>query len=114
KESFFNDDVFRKLAGELWRRYYLNGDFGISIGLSLFRGMNTNPLRGLLGITEIAWAKKKRIMVRELEEALVNSAFSWTLIDFVTFVTKKDLILKADEEKKILARFTNFLTSLDH
>lgn len=114
REKFFNEDVFQKLASELRRRYYLNGNFGISIGLSLFRGINTDPLRGLLGITEITWAKKKRIMVRELEEALENSAFSWTLIKFITFVTKKDLILKADEEKKTLARFTNFLTRLDH
>lgn len=114
RAQFFNEDVFRKLANELWRRYYLNGDCGISIGLGLFKGINTDPLRGLLGITEIAWTKKKRIMVRELEEALKNSAFSWTLIDFITFVTKKDLILKADEEKKSLARFTNFLNRLDY
>lgn len=113
RKDFFKEDVFRKLAGDLHRRYYLNGNFGVSFGLQLFSEIDTDPLRGLLGLTENAWAKRKRVTVAELEQALKSSVFSWEVADFVTFVTKQSLVLKSEEEAQALKRFHHFLSLLD-
>lgn len=112
-QKFFDADVFRKLANELRRRYYLNGEYGDTIGLKAFADLNTDRLRALLGLTPIAWMKKKRLSITELEHALANSAFSWDIDEFVTFVTKKPLVLKAEEEEQIAKRFERFCLKLN-
>ena len=113
RRTFFKAKVFHILATELHRRYYLKGDFGVSIGMKQLKNTDTNPLRGLLGLTEIVWAKKKRLTISEFERALENSIFSWNITDFVEFVTKKPLVLKADEEERVLKDFIQFQQDLD-
>ncbi|GAA4062457.1 TIGR02679 domain-containing protein [Amphibacillus indicireducens] len=112
-EKFFATEVFRKLANELRRRYYLNGDYGQTIGLQTFSSLDTDRLRALLGLTPIAWTKKKRLSITDLEHALKNSAFSWSIDEFVTYMTKKPLILKAEEDAQVAKRFERFCVKLD-
>ncbi|MGC6768958.1 TIGR02679 domain-containing protein [Enterococcus sp. LJL51] len=121
-EAYIKQPVFQILAKELWRRYWLKGTFGSSIGLSLFSQTDTEPLRSFLGITVFSWDRKKRIRVVELDHAFVESSLNLTLADFVVLVMKKPLVLKIDYErlekdafeqfKKAVAKVDSTFTSL--
>lgn len=112
-QQFFKKEVFQVLANELWRRYYLKGEFGISVGMSLFEKVDAEPLRRLLGTTALAWSKKKRVKIIDFAMALESSSVSWTLTDFVRVVLKKELVLKTDKEAKEAAAFQLFLDELN-
>lgn len=107
--QFFKAPVFEFVAKELYRRYYVKGEFGTAIGLKTLREVDTEPLARLLGYTIIAWDKKKRIQLSELEAALQESAVHWTLAEFVEFITKEKLVMKATIEQAEQQRFQQFL-----
>lgn len=107
-KDYFKQPVFELLAKELWRRYWLKEGFGSSIGLSLFGEIDTEPLRGFLGITMLAWDQKKRIRIADLEQAFGESILEWTLSDFVFFIMKKPLALKKDFEQSEKNAFEQF------
>lgn len=97
--DFFNKPIFFLLAKECHRRYYLNGDFGKSIQIKSLGKVDTLPLAQFLGYTPLEWRKKKQLSIPEFEQALTESILSWTIVDFITFLIKEELILKADVNK---------------
>lgn len=99
-EKFLQQPVFQQLAKELSRRYYLKGDFGQSVGLQLFKKVDTEPLRQFLGLTQWHWSTKKRVQVAEFSLALENSAVRWSIAEFVVFLTKTPLQLQVEVERK--------------
>lgn len=107
-KEYFKQPVFHVLGKELWRRYWLNGAFGNSVGLSLFSKVDTDPLRSFLGMTVLSWDQKKRIRIVDLEQAFVESILEWTLSDFVVFIMKKPLALKATFEQSEALAFEHF------
>lgn len=111
-QQFFKNAVFQVLAKELWRRYYLKGEFGVSIGMTLFEKVDAEPLRRLLGITVLNWSKKKRVKIIDFAMALESSRVAWTLTDFVRVVLKKELVLKTDKEARENVAFQLFLDEL--
>lgn len=112
-QQFFKNAVFQVLAKELWRRYYLKGEFGVSMGMTLFEKVDAEPLRRLLGITVLNWSKKKRVKIIDFAMALESSRVAWTLTDFVRVVLKKELVLKADMEARENVAFQLFLEELN-
>lgn len=111
-QRFFEAEIFSLLAQELWRRYYLKGEFGNTLSLSQFHEVASAPLRGLLGITAISWEKKKRLTIDELSRALKNSSVAWDLETFVTVVLKKELSIKSAVEEEVEVAFQVFLSEL--
>lgn len=111
--EFFRAEVFRVLARELHRRYYLNEDFGQSVSLKKFQGIDTEPLRSLLGYTLLAWSKKKKVAVAEIEEALRNSALDWSLKQYVEFATGKSLLVKRKVEAEKALAYQLFMQRLN-
>lgn len=115
-KEYFKQPVFYLLAKELWRRYWLNEGFGSSLGLSLFSKVDTEPLRGFLGITVLAWNQKKRIRIADLEQAFAESVLKWTVSDFVVFVMNKPLALKKEyelSEETALKQFKEAVIGID-
>lgn len=113
KRDFFKAKVFKILANELWKRYYQKKSFGVSIGMKVFGEEDTDSLRGLMGITPIDWTKMTRLSLAKFETALANSAFSWTITDFVVFVTKKPLLVKEDVEAEEQRKYQLFCQSIE-
>lgn len=114
--KFFREPIFEKLAAELWRRWWLKGTFGTSVGLTQFVGLDTQPLRRLLGETVLAWEQKKRFSINEFAEALQSSALNWQVVDFVTYLTKKPLMLKGEQlakEEIIYQEFCRDIKGID-
>lgn len=111
--DFFKARVFKILAKELWKRYYQNKNFGVSIGMKVFGEENTDPLRSLLGITPIDWSKMKRLSIAKFEAALENSVFSWDIHDFIVFVTEETLLVKAEVEAEEQKRYQLFCRSIE-
>ncbi len=111
-QQFFKQDVFRLLAKELWRRYYFKGEFGSSAGLGLFKEVDTEPLRGLLGLTSLAWSKKKSLSLSTFATAMADSAVAWTLVEFVETVWQA-LVLKTDVVAQENAAFQQFKAELE-
>lgn len=112
-EKYFDRPVFQLLAKELWHRYWLNGNFGQTIGLKTLKSADTTPLRSLLGITALTWGKKKRLNLKEFENALKNSAIEWNLETFVIQVSKRELQLKSDAEAAAAQVFKQFCQEID-
>ena len=113
KRAFFKEEVFHILAKELWKRYYQKQDFGVSIGMKLFEGVDTTPLRSLMGISPLDWTRMKRISLVKFEVALKTSIFSWELTEFVVFTSKKQLTVKAEVEAEEQRKFQDFCTRLE-
>lgn len=111
--DFFNKPIFFLLAKECHRRYYLNGDFGKSIQIKSLGKVDTLPLAQFLGYTPLEWRKKKQLSILEFEQALTESILSWTIVDFITFLIKEELILKADVNKQNEDRYMQFLNKLE-
>jgi uncharacterized protein (TIGR02679 family) len=107
-KAYFKQPVFHLLAKELWRRYWLKGTFGSSVGLGIFHQVDSEPLRSFMGISILVWKQKKRIRVADLEQAFAESILKWTLSDFVVFITKKPLALKATFEQSEALAFEQF------
>ncbi|MGL9970392.1 hypothetical protein [Enterococcus sp. DIV1420a] len=57
-KTYFKQPVFHLLGKELWRRYWLKGTFGSSLGLGIFRKIDSEPLRSFLGISILDWNQK--------------------------------------------------------
>ncbi|MGX7197532.1 TIGR02679 domain-containing protein [Enterococcus olivae] len=112
-KNYFKQPVFRLLAKELSQRYYRNGDFGRSIGFQKFAAVDTNPLRSLLGITNLEWGKKRQLKLSEFATALKNSSVAWEIEEFVQIVNQQPLILRADEEYKRQKQYERFQKKLD-
>lgn len=112
-QQFFKGEVFQVLAKELWRRYYLKGDFGVSVGMSLFEKVDSEPLRRLLGLTTLVWSKKKRVVIMDVATALETSVVSWSLTDFVRTILKKELVMKTELEAREAVAFQLFLDELN-
>lgn len=111
-KAYFKQEVFQRLAKELKRRYYLNGSFGISIGLKTFSDIDLEPLRKLLGVTEVQWQKKKSITVDELGRGIESSVLNQSLREFVEALIGEELITKEMVEDAYEKRFSQFLDEL--
>lgn len=111
-ESFFRAEVFSVLGKELSHRYYLKEDYGIAIGMTVFKGVDTDPLRSLLGYTLLAWQKKRRVSIEEIGTALLNSVVKWSLEDFILFVTQEPLLIKRELEAAQELAFQEFLACI--
>lgn len=99
-KKYFRPPVFKVLAKELWRRYYLKGNFGSSLGLAHFKDIDTHPLRVFLGISEWEWHKKRTIRVSDFEKSLEQSKFELSPSDFVELLTGNPLITKTAKEQQ--------------
>lgn len=107
-QEYLHQPVFITLAEELWRRWYLKGDFGQTLSLRLFAQEQTAPLASLLGYTAATWQKKKSIKIAEVAAALAESNLAWELTDFVTIILQKPLRLKAVEIAQKDQQLLNF------
>lgn len=111
-KNFFKAKVFIVLAKELRRRYYLKEDYGISVGRKVFSDVDTEPLRSLMGINPVDWAKTSRLSISKFEAALKDSIFSWEIKDFVVFVTKEPLLFKGEVAAEKQKRFLVFCQTI--
>lgn len=112
-EQFFQQPVFEKFAQELARRYYLKGDFGRTLGLQLFKGLETEPLRQFLGVPSWEWETQKRVQIATFSAALSNSVLKWSVNDFITYLTKQPLVLKSEVEAQRQVNYSLFLTKIN-
>lgn len=116
RTNFFKAPVFLSIGKELARRYYLKGEFGSAIGIKSLGDVDTDPLRSLLGYTNLDWSKRKRVQITEFATALQESALQWSLEEFVRFTTQKELVLKIDVlkyEQKLYEDFLAKVTKVD-
>lgn len=112
-QNYFKKPVFQLLAKELWRRYWNKGNFGTSVGMKHFAQTDTEPLRSFLGITVLAWDKRKSMRIADFEKTLAQSVLGWTLADFITFVLKRPLLLKSEYEQKEKESFQQFCQDVE-
>ena len=112
-EKYFDQPVFQILANELWRRYWLSGSFGQTIGLKCLHDTDATPLRGLLELTTLTWNKKKSLNLKEFEKALMGSAVGWDLATFVIKVARRDLQLKSQAEVAAAKALNQFCQELN-
>lgn len=112
EEDYFKATVFKKLAHILWRRWYRQGSFGQTLGLSTLKTVDLAPLWGLLGVPSYEQAQKKSISVSLLDEALRCSRFRSTLEKLVETLEGKQLTTKKEVEEKEAAQYRAFVADL--
>ena len=108
---FFNAPIFKKLAQVLHQRYYLQGEFGRTIGKSKFSQLDQEPLYRMLGLTKSAWDKKKSLNIQQFGMALQMSSFQLTIPDFVELF--QPLVLKTDVLKQTEKTYQQFLSRIN-
>ncbi|MGL9970393.1 DUF2399 domain-containing protein [Enterococcus sp. DIV1420a] len=57
---------------------------------------------------------KKRIHIKDLEQAFTDSIMAWTLLDFIVFTMQKPLALKTEFEKSEALAFQQFKKSIEN
>lgn len=110
--DFFAPPIFKQIAVILWKRYYLNSDFGRTIGKKQVDAYDQEPLYRMLGLTKIEWDKKKSLNLRAFETTLRNSIFDMSMIDFVVLLKgplmEKTIVLAQEQ-----AEYQIFIERID-
>ncbi|MDT2830246.1 TIGR02679 domain-containing protein [Vagococcus carniphilus] len=110
--QFFKQPIFKEIGLMLHHRYYLNENFGKSIGLKRFSGIDQEPLRQFLGITTLKWSTQKSISLDLFEENLLRSAVHWSLEEFVNQLVGP-LVSKSNELTLQEEKYRLFLDRID-
>ncbi|OTN77925.1 hypothetical protein A5886_003026 [Enterococcus sp. 8G7_MSG3316] len=110
--EFFSPPIFKQIAVILWKRYYLNSDFGRTIGKKQVDAYDQEPLYRMLGMTKIEWDKKKSLNLHAFETTLRNSIFDMSLIDFVVLL-KGPLLEKTIVLAQEQANYQLFIERID-
>ena len=108
---FFDEPIFKQLAKLLHHRYYLQGEFGRTIGKSQFKKLDQEPLYRMLGLTQSEWDKKKSLNLQQFDDALQGSSFQLTIATFVELF--QPLVLKATVLAQEQETYQQFLVTID-
>lgn len=110
--DFFYQPVFKRVATILWQRYYVNEQFGQTLGKKQLEQVDQEPLYRMLGLTLVEWQAKKSLNIHAFANALEASSFQMNLNEFVELMAKP-LVTRTTVVAQEQEAYNHFLNALN-